>query len=418
MKILLLNVHSGLNLGDHGIMHSTLQTLRERFPGAEITVAANDPASWRAPADPLRAFEPFAVLGSFTRWVYRLEDARWRRRLGAMAGHALLLACAGTAYRLFRGRLRWGSREQRRLLDAYYDADVVLSCGGGNFYADRPLSPFLIWALLALAFAIVLGKRVVMLPQSFGPIPGRAQRALMRWVLDHAEVVMVREPWSARFVADQLCVRTPLAEQPDLAFGLAGAAHSARPARGAPQVGVTILDRAAQLRSFGAQQTYEDALCGLLARLAAERGAEIHLFCQCYGPSIDQDDRLATARLHDRLVRAGVPAVRRPDLHSAADALEAYGEMDLMVGTRMHTAIFALCRAAPILLIGYQPKGCNVMATVGLERYCQEIARLDPARLYDSAIELLDRRAEVQAAILQQQDGLRERAAGWTRYLA
>lgn len=417
MKILLLNVHSALNLGDHGIMHSTLQTLRGQFPGAEITVAANDPLSWRAPVDPLRAFGP-SVLGSFTSWVYRLDQARWHRRPGAMLRHALLLTCAALGYRLFHGRLRWGSAEQKQLLTAYYEADVVLSCGGGNFYADRLLSPFLFWALMALIFAVALGKRVVMLPQSFGPIRGRAQRTLLRWVLDHAQAVMVREPWSAHFITEQLHARTPVVEHPDLAFGLAAPATAPRPARRTPQIGVTILDRGAQLQGFGAQRTYEDALCDLLVRLATEQGAEIHLFCQCYGPSADQDDRSATARLADRLASAGVSAVQKPDMHSAQEALEAYGDMDLMVGTRMHTAIFALCRAIPVLLIGYQPKGCSVMATMGLERYCQDIAHLDAQHLYHCAVELLDRRAEVQASMLARQDELRERAAGWIRYLA
>ena len=187
MKILILNVHSALNLGDDAIMRTTVQTLGETFADVQITVAANDPTSWQQ------------VTAKSKFWV------RWRpgllirpRHAGAQRAYLMpfvagLLFCAATAYRLFGIELRWGTPEQRRLLDCYYQADLILSCGGGNFYAHRPLSPALIWALLSLAFAAVLGKQVTMLPQSFGPIEGRLQRWLARWTFSRAHLMMARE---------------------------------------------------------------------------------------------------------------------------------------------------------------------------------------------------------------------------------
>ena len=417
MKILILNVHSALNLGDQGIMQATLEALRAEFPDAEITVAANHPQSWSNRVDPSPVFEGVTVVGSLTSWVEHLRDGRWKGDLKSMVGYLALLSIAALGYRVFGRRLMWGTVEQRRLLSAYYDADLALSCGGGNFYAYRRFSPFLIWALGALLFAIALGKQVVMLPQSIGPIQGRIQRALARWILNPVRTIMVREPWTQNFLTNDLQVSTRVVLLPDLAFGLAGIVSPKRSPEHPPEIGSTVLDRSAQLRSFGGQSGYEDALCALLTRLAQTHDARITLFCQCYGPSADQDDRPVSARLLARLKAAGVVVTLAPDFARARDLVDAYGKMDLMIGTRMHTSIFAMCSATPVLLIGYQPKGRGVMAMCGLESYCCDIEHLSADILYARASELLDRSAALQAHMLTQGVQIRSRLDGWTRRL-
>ena len=369
MKILLLNLHSALNLGDDAIMQTTLRTLREAQPDAQIAVAANDPGSWQKYGD-------IEVLSSLATGVADPAQGRWRKRVFLMPLTAGLLLWATAGYRLLGARIQWGTPEQRRLLTCYYDADLVLSCGGGNFYAHRSLSPALIWALLTLAFAVGLGKPVVMLPQSFGPIDGRFQRRLARWTFNRVRLIMARERRSIAFVTDTLRVETPVVLVPDLAFGLAQ--HGVRPLRHAPlRIGVTVIDRGAQSSSFRGQQGYEDTLVTLLVRLAHEHDAQIHIFCQCYGPSPDQDDRLVARRVYERITQRGVETNLHISFRDARDIIAAYGELDLLIGTRMHTGIFALCNAVPVLLIGYQPKACGVMASFDLDRYCCDIMNLD-----------------------------------------
>jgi colanic acid/amylovoran biosynthesis protein len=320
-----------------------------------------------------------------------------------MSLQAGLMLAGALCFRLSGRKLYWGLPEQRRLLQAYYEADLVLSCGGGNFYAHRSLSPGLIWALLTLGFAVLAGNKVAMLPQSVGPIPGRLQRLLARWVLGRVPLIMVREGLSAAFLAEVLHIKQQVVVVPDMAFGFASRLESARspaPDRTVPlRIGVTVIDRSAQAPDFNRQSSYEEALAALLIRLHQEQGAQIHLFCQCYGPSADQDDRATVRRLHERLKELGGEATLRVSFDDAFDIASAYGEMDLIVGTRMHTGVFALCNQTPVLLIGYQPKARGVMASFGLERYCLDIDDIEAGRLYTLARELLERRRTVSAQI-------------------
>ncbi len=408
MKVLLLNVHSALNLGDDAIMRVTLDGLRTAFPGVQITVSANDPGSWAK-------YHDIRVVSSLATWVADPAQGRWRERLYRMPFVVVLLSCAAVLYRFFGIRLMWGAPQQRHLLAAYYDADLVLSCGGGNFYAHRKLSPALIWALVSLVFAIVLGKQIVMLPQSFGPIVGSLQRLFARWTFARVRLIMVREPRAGAFIREVLQVKTPVLLMPDLAFGLSS---RRRPENSTGsmltyQIGVTALDRSAQEPGFSGQQRYEEALVTLLMRLACQYDAQIHVFCQCFGPSPDQDDRPVAKRLDQRLRQLGVATALRVDFRDACEIVSAYSELDLVIGTRMHTGVFALSTGVPVLLIGYQPKACGMMKTLGLERYCCDIRDVNADVLYELACEILARKEELHSYILERLEDIRLRAQAW-----
>ncbi len=428
MKILIVNVHSARNLGDDAIMQATLHSLRSAYAGASVTVAANDPESFHK-------YDDLTVIGSFTTWIARLSGRRWQIRRALMVANAALLTLAAAIYRLLGRRFWFGSTNGRRLLAAYYDADLVLSCGGGNFYAYRPFSPFFVWAVLALAFPLGLGKKVVLLPQSVGPIRGRLQVLLARLVLGRVHRIMVREARSAEFVTHHLGLKKPPVVLPDLAFALAASQNipveatggsKTRPftatggatARGsAPRIGVTVIDWAAQTGDLGGQKGYEDAIAGLLARLATEYTAQVEVICQSYGPSADHDDRIAARRLYERLQGQVGSITLRDDFDGVRDLQAAYGELDLLIGTRMHSGILALGESVPVLLVGYQPKTEGTLALLGLERYCCDLRSISADRLYALARELLEDGETSRAAIAARVGQVRSQSLNWVRYL-
>lgn len=412
MRVLILNVHSALNLGDDAIMQATLQGFKAAFPKAQIAVAANDPESWKK-------YREIQVVGSLATWVADPAHGQWRKRAYLMPITLVLLISAVFFYRLFRLRLTWGTLQQRSLLAAYYDADLVLSCGGGNFYAHRPLSPAFVWALLSLDFALALGKPVVMLPQSFGPVAGLAQRLLARWTFSQVRLIMVRESRAGSFLREVLRVKIPVVLLPDLAFGLSvGETHERTISRTSHrQIGVTAIDRSAQDPSFSGQMHYEKALITLLTRLANEYHARIHIFCQSFGPSSDQDDRPVAQRLYQQLKQNGVDAALRIDFRDAGEIITAYSQLDMMIGTRMHTGIFALSSGVPVLLIGYQPKACGMMATLGLERYCRDIIDVDADVLFELACEILAHEQKLRAQIAERLPEIKLRSSAWLEHI-
>lgn len=411
MRILLTNLHSALNLGDDAIMANTLAGLERLYPGARIIVAANDPQSWRK-------YGQVEVVGSLCTWVADCRMGLWRRGILRMVLYALLLLIVSVLYRLWRVRLHLRNVERRRLLNAYYDADLVLSCGGGNFYAHHSPSPGFLWALAAIALPLGMGKPVVMLPQSVGPIEGRGQRAFARQVFRQVSLIMAREERSRQFLQDVLEVDGEITVLPDLAFARPAAmdenAHPSRPL----QIGVTIIDRGAQTGGAVNQAGYEQSLATTLERAHRRHNADIHLFVQCHGPSPDQDDRPVTQRLMDELSRRNVSARLHTEFGDAAVLRPALAQMDLIIASRMHTGIFALSSGVPVVMIAYQPKAVGVMASFGLDDYCLDIAALSEESLTAVVSRALAERQTLAEHIAATYSALQPHLQRWEQLLA
>ncbi|MGB9880926.1 MAG: polysaccharide pyruvyl transferase family protein [Anaerolineae bacterium] len=417
MNILIINLHSARNLGDDAIMYATLEGLKETFPSARIILAANDPRSWERYRCRDASVE---VVGSLTTWVAYLKRGYWHARWSAVLIDVPLLILAALFYRLLRIRFLWGSQEKRRLLSAYYDADLVISCGGGNFYAHFWISLFFLVSLAALGLAIIMDRKVVMLPQSIGPIKGWLQRQLTRTLLNRVNKIMVREPRSLEFIQNALCLRKQAVLVPDLAFTFTPTEHSSvrlQDLQSGLKIGVTIIDRAAQVKgkvfTAAQQEIYEEALVAALGEISRKYGATIYLFPQCTGPDFAHDDRQALHRVFLRLYEQGTPVVLFDEFSNFLELKAVYALMDCIVGSRMHTAIFAISLGIPVILISYQPKSIGMMEYVGLGRFCYEIGFLDQDRLVSGLSELIENRDKIKKMIRERYSEIQERLQRW-----
>lgn len=396
-------------------MAATLQKIARVYPNSRVTVAAGDPQSWRK-------YTTITVTPSLAHWGGNPAQGAWRKRFWLLPLQLVLLGGLAIAYRHFHHSIRLGASWLQQLLAAYYAADVVLSCGGGNFYAYRRLSPAFLWSMLSVAFALWLGKRVIMLPQSFGPVAGSAQRLLLAQVLNRVAALFVRDDRSLHFLQTALPglrIRPHLL--PDLAFGLEASADApavleAQDDRSL-QIAITAIDFQQQNPNFSLQVAYEAALVDAIGRLAARRSIQVHVVAQCTGPSRDQDDRPVAARIHARLCAQQIAATLVDDIQDAQDLVKFYQQMTVVIGTRMHSGILALTAGVPTVLIGYQPKAQGMMEMVGLGRCVLAIDALSGDQLYARVEELLQNHDQLALTIPVRIQELRAQLDTLERYL-
>ena len=243
--------------------------------------------------------------------------------------------------------------------------------------------------LSGCALALLMGKPLVLLPQSIGPLHDDFQRRAARWVVCHAALTCVRERRSLDLLQQLGCAQRAL-RLPDMAFGAPSGTspaqalldHAGRSATApAFRVGMTVLNWSGQNFTFTGQETYEDAMLGCIDTLTAQ-GGEVVLFAQCCGPSAAEDDRHVGARLR---ARASMPdrvlLIAEPLPPPALQA--AYGQMDYFIGTRMHSVILALNAGVPALAIGYLHKTSGVLEELGMADRCYDINTLTAAELID-----------------------------------
>ncbi len=377
MNIVLLGNHAIANAGDRAILDETLAMLVGAFPGADLTLVFNDDGPARA------AYPQHTVLASPLRHAVQLE-AEGSYRFAARSYRLdlmLSLLVASAALRLgFAPPQRDSDRLE--LVRALHRADLVLACGGGYIYSaggDEIVGWFYLM-LLPLVLTHILGRSLVLLPQSIGPLHGLRQTLPVAWAVRHARLTLVRERPSLDLLKRLGCGDRAVCV-PDLAFGMASAPPDAARAaleragvpaeRAAPLIGVTAIDWAGQNFTFAGQQPYERALTDAIDTLTA-RGALVALFAQCAGPSAAEDDRLTAAKL--RIAALQPERVLLVEPLPPADLQAAYGMIDGLIGTRMHSVILACNAGTPAIAIGYLHKTSGILAELGLERRGLDIA--------------------------------------------
>ncbi len=366
-RLLIINLHSTQNAGDHALLLMSLRKIYALAPNAQVTLSANDPAGFA------ESQIGETCVPSFFGWT----GARTSRmqRIGLLARLYVCSLWAGLVYRISSKQSYAGVPQgYRSLLRAYFEADAVLSCPGNFIYSRAYLAglPVLI-PLFAMAYAWLLGKPLYILPQTFGPLNRTWEKAALRWVLCRTEMIAVRDLTSVSLLERIGFEKEDFQLIPDLAFQFPSAGHEAgaellrhfgvEPATQRPLLGVTMIDWGAQNPAFGQQALYEGAVAETIRLFLEETDGRVLLFSQVCGPKTADDDRIPARRVAERLAGTSLfNRVHTVDAAMPADILKAaYAHMDLFLGTRLHSNIFALAEGVPVIAIAYQDKTVGVL---------------------------------------------------------
>jgi len=383
-QILLINLHSSRNAGDAALTRVGIEQLQAAFPGAEVTLAMNDPASHDGSEQ---------VVASFMSWLKPIDRRARPRWLWPfmLAWMLVRSGLAAVAYRLTGAPRSWFVNEtERNLLSAYMRSDLVVSCAGNFLYSSGRLGvPFMV-AVFSIAYAHWVNKPLYTLPQSIGPLRYGWERTLLQHVYSRARLVTVREPVSLKVA---LALRLPPERcvcLPDIAFGLTPdspeAAKQHLLSQGVaigrrPLLGVTLINWAAQNRTFTRQTQYEAAVAHALRGFIDRYNGQVVFFAQVTGPTSAEDDRVVARRMSTQLADRPGAVVVIDKICTAQELKALYGHMDLFLGTRMHSNIFALSQGVPVLAIEYFHKTSGIMQWLDLQSWVVDIRTLHADQL-------------------------------------
>jgi colanic acid/amylovoran biosynthesis protein len=404
VRILIINLHSSRNAGDAALAFAAVQQLHDAFPDSTVTLSLNDPAS-HPDSDP--------KVGSFMHWFHTLSaNGKPRWRIGEIIRLGVSSLVAVTTYR-WRKRpvFPFLSKEQKTFLQAYFDADLVASAPGNFLYSSGKVGLSFLSAIYAMAFAVWAGKPLYLLPQSIGPLKRNWERWLIRWVLNRARLVMVREEVSLQQIRQARVANPHVRLQPDMAFSFAAASsevairwlqsHGINTDREVPLLGVTAINWGAQTGQHALQTQYESALAETVRYFIEQIRGKVIFFPQVAGATASADDRLPARRVIDSLIdiKEHVTLIDAPP--SPAVLKAAYGLMNIFIGTRMHSNIFALCGGVPVLAIAYRHKTQGIMHMLGLDEWSIDIQAASGSALTERVSALWEQRETVREHIQQ-----------------
>jgi colanic acid/amylovoran biosynthesis protein len=421
IKILLINLHSSRNAGDAALAKIAIQQLVSNFPGSHITLSMNEPDSH---------FGEESKVGSFLYWMHtpsETGDMRWQY----VTIFQLLLASlwAMLTYRLFNYPCFFGlTHAQKKSLRVYFEADLVASAPGNFMYSSgRAGLTFLIIAY-TMAYAMLAGKPLYLFPQSIGPLRRVWDKKLVKWILNRARLVMVREPISLKEIQKVGITNPHCRLVPDLAFTLQGALVEETKAwlrtfgldieQDQPLLGLTVINWGAQTAQSEIQERYEDALFTAANYFLETTKGKVIFFSQVYSNTQINDDRIPTRRVVER-IREESNRVIFIDQSATPELLKtAYGLTDIFIGTRMHSNIFALSGGVPVVAIAYRYKTQGIMQMMGLENWVIDIEQINSEALVAKLTSLWQERHIIRRHIYARVADLAQEAGQVGAYIA
>lgn len=397
-KVVLLDAYCPSHVGNDVLLDSSLELIKRTFPQAEISVHARKRDSFSVTHGILCKQRLFSSPPSNTILKYM-----WY--LWEILYIFLQLINAGTV-RLPPYCLSIGAR--RETVKDYASADVAISIGGelisDTFWKVLPLHLHMFW------LAKQSGARVVIFPQSIGPLKMVWTRFLARLVLSRCDILTGRDKPAIEELSSLGIKSSQILFSPDVGVGQPMASvESAREYLmrigvdfGAADnwIGVTCSAGSPEVAVDGS--THIDILADSLLALRDSHDIGV-VIMPANMPVMDTPDTDYKASQHlSRLLQDKMKCVLAPPDVIPARLFKAIcGNLDVFVSTRMHAAILATMAPVPTITLNTQRKLGGFMELVGQQMLSIEMNCLDCKVLSDKLQLAIENTGSIKRALLE-----------------
>lgn len=407
LRVAVTNVTLG-NGGDAAILLGLERALRAALPPFEMTLFETQP-SVAVPYFPEYDIQTGLASVAFPQIAIGVP-ARARRAARWLERRPRLVAAA-RAWKAGRKSLArsLAGRDGVGPFVALAEADIVVSTGGTYFVPAYWLGP----RYLEFDVLHALGKPYALYTQSVGPTVEMPRDRLAR-IFRRSRVTLLRDQRSLDEVRD-LAPRADASVHADAAFALAdpGVLRAARSRvwPESPAVAVSVRDwpHFTTTTAEEGMGRYRASVAAAVTHLVRDHGATVRFLSTCQGrPGYRYDDAATAAAVEALLpddVRAAVTVDR--ETYSPTELIEAYRAFDLVVATRMHAAIVALCAGTPVLPIAYEFKSEELVAGLGHRDWSVDIETITAERLVATLGRVLDELPAARAGLFDGVERLR-----------
>jgi polysaccharide pyruvyl transferase WcaK-like protein len=280
-------------------------------------------------------------------------------------------------------RHRWAPSRESDAMESYRRASLIVSAGGAYLGGSKPGTNFIKNGnIRAARYA---GRSTIVAPITVNPF-STAVGQLIRWGLKDTKVFVRDEP--SRALLEGLAVEASLV--PDIALRAPTLLRIASEARrdhstSMPRtIGWAPRGYRRDHADWGQPEQAEQQILAAVRHLLSVSNDRLMFLPHVRaGPT---DDDLATVnRLVGQLSddeRDRISISETPT--TLMDAVRRYRDVDVLITSRMHAAIFAMATGTPALTVAYEPKVRGVMTEVGLAD------RVIPASMAVSVAEIVE----------------------------
>lgn len=312
--------------------------------------------------------------------------------------------------RLLRNRLI----TQNYWLRSVKMADIIGSIAGGDSFSDIYGIKRLIYVALPQFLVLLLGKPLVLLPQTIGPFKGIFARAIGRFILMRAQMIYSRDTESLTAVRELLKVDDRrLALSYDMGFVLEPHIRSGRiptslamidptiPILGLNVSGLLYIGGYTQDNMFELMVDYRQLIRKLIEYFVHKHSAHVILVPHVFGGDHNKESDMTACY---RIYRELVPNLRKY-LHLVGEEYNQHeikaliGRCEFFIGSRMHACIAALSQCVPAIGLAYSRKFRGVFATIGMEELVLDLRKINCHLIIEGVDRIYGRREVIRSLL-------------------
>jgi len=306
---------------------------------------------------------------------------------------------------------------QNRYLSEIDSMDLFASIAGGDSFSDIYGIERFLYVSLPQILVLLLGKKMVLLPQTFGPFHGKFARILTRYILKRADHVYSRDHQGLQDIAELLgpafaaskfefCYDVGFALQPAAPAGIDLEGISSMDDHAGPLVGLNVsgllfMGGYTRNNMFGLRADYREFTRNLIHLLAEKKGATILLIPHVFGQDTESDTS-ACRQIHEELKNEypGRLGLLRGQ-YNQHEIKYVIGKCDFLIGARMHACIAAVSQGVPAVCVAYSDKFTGVMGAMGIDSIVADARKLDQQELLTFIENSLEDRAAIRERLRQ-----------------
>jgi colanic acid/amylovoran biosynthesis protein len=305
-------------------------------------------------------------------------------------------------------------QEQKKTYKDFKTMDLMIVKGGGFLHTYKRISDlyYLYYSLYNLLLAKQLGKKIIIMPNSFGPFMGKIEKNIVKKVLNKCDLIYARESISKKYLSNIMNKKVILSA--DLGFYIQNYKdykvkkldNKLDNINGLSQkVAITMRPYRFPESNNGKEKykLYIEEMFKVVEGLINRKYHPIFI-AHTLGPSTHEDDRIAIKEVIELLKNNGISKntysyINEFDMN-CFDITKLYSQMEYIIGTRFHSVIFAMTSLVPAIAISYSGhKTSGIMSDMDLSEYVVNIANINSADVLNKFDELVINQSYVKYKI-------------------
>ncbi|MBW8016062.1 MAG: hypothetical protein FVQ82_07740 [Planctomycetes bacterium] len=373
------------NLGVSALGESSIKVLLHRWPNAEITILGD---SRNETEHELRLFDRDITV--------KCLPIRFSKNI-FLPSHFFIIVFYGLLLKVFRSKkIQQKIVSGNKCVRAFHEADFAVDITGGDSFSDIYGFKRLFIGILKKWLLVLFGKKMVMMPQTYGPFKKKISRKMAGNILDHASIIFSRDPDAIdyingmcskdnkneiiKFVPDVAFVLDPKRPQNEEMVLLEEAKNKSEILIGLNVSGMLLLDHRSGCEMFSSQINYPDLISEIIKLLMGYKGVELVLIPHVLGSKQMQtstgkssgqkgyelDDFTACKEIYEQAAeeyKSRIFLVQERYDHNEMKGI--IGMCDFFLGSRMHSCIAALSQEVPTVGLAYSKKFDGIFESVG-----------------------------------------------------